>query len=255
MTPVPQEFAVPTRDGTMPAWRHAPQGDGPWPAVVVLMDAPGIRPELHAMSRRLADAGYLALLPDLYHRLGRGLSVGPTRDHPDADANRERMMALIRTLSNAAVVRDVGALVDALDADAGWDRGPVGLTGYCMSGRFAVLAAAAMPGRVGCAASWFGTRLVTDEADSPHRSLAGTCGELYFAFAEHDHYAPAASIETLRRALADSDVRHAVDVYEGTEHGFVFRDRGSHHAGAAARHWDTLLALLGRNLGRAAAGR
>lgn len=249
MSPPPDEIAVPTADGTMPAWRHAPSGAGPWPAVVVLMDAPGIRPELHALSRRIADAGYLAWLPDLYYRIGRDVAVGPTRDHPDAQANRERMMGLIRTLSNAAVVRDVAAMLDALSADPGWDGGPVGLTGYCMSGRFAVLAAAAMPERVGCAASWFGTRLVTDDEDSPHRSLAGTRAELLFVFAEHDPYVPPASVEVLRQALAPTSVRHGVETYAGTEHGFVFEDRGSFHAAAAARHWETLFALLARTLG------
>ena len=255
MTRTPDEIEVRTPDGTMPVWRHAPDGTSRWPAVVVLMDAPGIRPELHALSRRLADAGYLALLPDLYYRIGRGVAVGPTRDHPDAQANRERMTGLIRTLSNAAVVRDVAAILDALSVDAGWDGGPIGLTGYCMSGRFSVLAAAAMPDRVGCAASWFGTRLVTDEPDSPHRSLDGTRAELLFAFAEHDPYVTPASVDALRRALAATSVRHCVETWAGTEHGFVFEDRGSFHPAAARRHWEALLALLARTLGRDGARR
>ncbi len=242
------EIDVPLSHGCMNVWRFAPAGAGPWPAVFFLMDAPGLRPALHDMARTMAAAGYLVWLPNLYHRLGREVSVGPTRNHPDEAANRELMMGYIATLSNRGVTEDVRQLADHLRTDRGWDGQPIGITGYCMSGRFAVLAARDLGARVACAASYYGTRLVTDEPDSPHRLISDTSAELYFAFADHDPYVPPEKIEVLRQSLAATSVKHRIEVYPGTEHGFVFSDRGSFDASGTARHWETLFDLLARNL-------
>ncbi len=241
-------LAVHAPDGTINGGRFAPPGTRRHPAVFMLMDAPGLRPALRAMAARLASHGYLVWLPNLYYRIGTEVAVGPTRHHPDEAANRATMMSYIATLSNERVVADVVRLADALAHDERWDGGPIGLTGYCMSGRFATLSALALGERAACAASYFGTRLVTDAPDSPHRVLAHSRAELYFAFAEHDPFVPPETIEALRASLQGTTVRFAIETYPGTEHGFVFEDRGSHHADGARRHWATLLALLARNL-------
>lgn len=246
-----REVSIPTTDGTINAWRFVDEaGDSTAtrPAVIVLMDAPGIRPALHDVARAIAERGYLVLLPNLYYRIGRDIQVGPTRGHPDADRNRDQMVEHIQTLSNAMVVRDITAMLDHLQDDPAWDGRPIGLTGYCMSGRFAVLAAANMPDRVACAASYFGTRLITDQPDSPHMAVGSSTPELYFSFAEIDHYVPPEMIDRLSAHLTACGVKHQVEVYTGTEHGFVFPDRGSHHEDGARRHWQSLFDLFDRNL-------
>lgn len=242
------ELDIPGPDGRINTWRFQPAGQGPHPAVLLLMDAPGIRPALHEMARRIAAQGYLVLMPNLYYRLGRTVQVGPTRNHPDAERNLAQMLKYIQSISNTMVVRDVGAILDRLAQDDAWDSRPVGLTGYCMSGRFAVLAAAAFPDRVACAASYFGTRLVTDQSDSPHFAATSCRAEMYFGFAERDHYAPPEIIEELSRQLAASPARFRIEIYPGTEHGFVFPDRGSYQEVGARRHWESLFDLLQRNL-------
>ena len=62
---------VRTADGEMETFTARPDGDGPFPAVVLYMDAPGIRGELYDFGRRIAGEGYYALVPDLYYRRGR----------------------------------------------------------------------------------------------------------------------------------------------------------------------------------------
>ena len=64
------EVNITTRDGTCPAHVFRPEGNGPWPAVIVMMDAPAIRPTLFDLGERLASHGYLVLLPDLFYRDG-----------------------------------------------------------------------------------------------------------------------------------------------------------------------------------------
>ena len=68
---------IPTRDGLMETFICRPERGAPAPAVFMLMDAPGIRVELHDMARRLATVGYAVLLPNLYYRAGLDTKYDP----------------------------------------------------------------------------------------------------------------------------------------------------------------------------------
>ncbi|MGI9031063.1 MAG: dienelactone hydrolase family protein, partial [Ilumatobacteraceae bacterium] len=61
---------ITTPDGTMDATLHTPAGRGPWPGVIMFPDAGGVRPAFHQMADRLADLGYVVLLPNIYYRIG-----------------------------------------------------------------------------------------------------------------------------------------------------------------------------------------
>src|SRR5205823_5153602 len=65
-----EQVAIQTRDGLCPTQVVTPDGAGPWPAVILYMDAGGIRPAMVDMARQLATGGYLVLLPDLFYRYG-----------------------------------------------------------------------------------------------------------------------------------------------------------------------------------------
>lgn len=237
-----------TPDGAMNTFCAAESFPARKGLVIVLMDAPGIREVLREIARRIASEGYFVALPNLYYRTHRELTIGPTRDHADAVQNRELIGKMVATLGNAKVASDVGMLISyaAREKVAAGTR--TGLVGYCMSGAFAIAAAAAHADRVACAASFFGTRLVTEAPDSPHRLAAQAKGELYFAFAEHDPYVPEQQVEDLRAHLATQHKNFRIETYPGTSHGFVFPDRGAYHEQGAARHWSTLQDLLARNL-------
>ena len=90
-------------------------------------------------------------------------------------------------------------------------RGPAGCHGYCMSGPYALAAAARYPDRI-AAASFYGTWLVSDAEESPHLSLSKVNGELYIACAEHDALAPLPMVEEARRGAADRDLSAAFGV-------------------------------------------
>ena len=83
---IEQTLDIATKDGAMETFITHPERGGPYPAVFLMMDAPGIREELRMMARRLATVGYYVMLPNLYYRAGRdtiyGLDVlkdGPER--------------------------------------------------------------------------------------------------------------------------------------------------------------------------------
>ena len=74
---IEHEIDLPTRAGAMPTFIAHPERGGPHPAVLLLMDAPGVRDELRDMARRLATVGYVVLLPNLYYRAGSDTYYGP----------------------------------------------------------------------------------------------------------------------------------------------------------------------------------
>ncbi|MBV8682234.1 MAG: dienelactone hydrolase family protein [Caulobacteraceae bacterium] len=194
------------------------------------------------MARRLASVGYYVMLPNLYYRQGV-MEIGAYLD----PGVRERMVALMNTLSIDLVMSDVRALIDFLDADAAARTGSIGVHGYCMSGQFAINAR--FPTRIAAAASIYGTYLVTDRPDSPHVQAHKTKAELYFACAETDPWASMEDVETLKRSLQSSNVAAEVEVYWGAEHAFAFPSRTAYQKASAERHWERVLALYRRRLG------
>lgn len=237
---------IATRDGATTTFICHPERGGPHPLILFFMDAPGIREELREMVRRLASAGYYVLLPNLYYRAGV-FELGPYSGANPGGA-RERMTGLMESLTIPLVMADTDALLAFARSDAAASPGPAGAVGYCMSGQFAINAAARHPDRFNAAASIYGVRLVTDADDSPHQVAAKARAELYFACAETDHWAPLPMIETLKGALADRAMDTEVEIYPGVEHGFAFPQRAAYDRDAAERHWERLFLLFARRL-------
>ena len=240
---------IPTRaGGAMESFVVHPKRGGPHPAVLMLMDAPGIREELHDMARRLATVGFYVVLPNLYYRAGRDTKFGPGV-LTVGDPERDRMRAIRTKMAIPPVMEDVADMLAFLDRQKAAKPGPVGVHGYCMSGPYALAAAARYPGRIGAAASFYGTWLVSDAEESPHLSLGRGSAELYIACAEHDHLAPLPMVEELRRLFAQSGAAGEIELYPGVHHGFAFPQRWCYDKPAAERHWERLIALYRRKLG------
>ena len=224
-----------------------PERASPHPAVLFLMDAPGVRDELTALARRLASVGYVVLLPNLYYRAGNDTFYGP--DVLQAGSAEHAKMRSVRTgMTIPPVMDDVGAMLEYIDARADVRRGPVGCHGYCMSGPYALAAAARYPQRIAAAASFYGTWLVNDVEESPHRSFAEMKGEIYIACAEHDDLAPMPMVETLRGFFDSAGTTGELEIYPAVHHGFAFPGRWCYDKPAAERHWERLHALYARTL-------
>ncbi|HEY5301271.1 MAG TPA: dienelactone hydrolase family protein [Acetobacteraceae bacterium] len=238
---------VQTHDGAMETFLCRPERGGPYPAVLLLMDAPGIREELRDMARRLGTVGYHVLLPNLYYRAGRDTIYGPDVLE-EGSAEQQRMRSVRTKMTIPPVMDDVAAMIAYLDRQPAVKKGPIGCHGYCMSGPYALAAAARYPERIGAAASFYGTWLVSDAEESPHLSLGKAKGELYIACAEHDKLAPLPMVEELRVLFDRSGVEGELEMYPGVHHGFAFPQRWCYDKAAAERHWERLLALYRRRL-------
>ncbi|MFF4520130.1 dienelactone hydrolase family protein [Streptomyces bluensis] len=241
---------VPTPDGTADAYLAVPDGNAQHPAVLMYMDAFGLRPHLKKMADRLAAAGYTVLVPNVMYRHGRAPLVElPEFINP---AERPEIIQNIRpfmvTLTPEAAMRDAAAYLDWLAASPLTTDGPAGVTGYCMGAGLALRTAGTHPDRVAAAAGFHGAYLATDAPDSPHLLADRVTAELYFGHADQDATNPAEQIDRLDKALTAGGVRHRTEVYAGAHHGFTQADTAMHDAEATERHWTALLDLLNRAL-------
>ncbi len=237
------ETTIESAEGAMGTYLVRPDGDGPWPVVLFLMDAPGKRPLLHSMAERVASNGYYVMLPNLYYRVTDSFQLDFS-----SSGSLARMKELMFKVGNNMAARDASSLLDYADADPAADADVVGCVGYCMSGPFALTVAAVHADRVRAAASIYGTRLLVDAKDSPHRRLGEIKGEIYVACAEHDDYVPPPMVDQFEAAMREAGVTGRLERYPGTHHGFAFDDRPAYDAEADERHWSALLDLFDRNL-------
>ena len=235
-------------DGEMETFICRPDRSGPFPAIFMLMDAPGIREELYQMTRRLASVGYYVMLPNLYYRAGKDTKYGPDVLEKDS-AENTRMRAVRTKMTIPPVMQDFADMLAYVDAQDEAKPGPVGTHGYCLSGPFSLAAAARFPDRVAAAASFYGTWLVSDAEESPHLNLGKAKGELYISCAEHDELAPPEMVKELKNLFDASGAKGELEMQPGVHHGFAFPERWCYDLPAAERHWERLIALYRRNLG------
>jgi carboxymethylenebutenolidase len=241
---IDRDLDLATPDGVMNTFVTHPEEGGPFPVVLFYMDAPGKREELHDMARRIGTVGYFVVLPNLYYR-----SVREFDPPADASARGDYMRELTTSIDYDGIASDTQAMLDVAAADPAAERSRVGAVGYCMSGRFAYAMAGIYPDDIRAAASVYGVRLHGE--GSPSHLTQKVNGELYFACAELDEYAPTEMVAGLERHLLEVGANARVEWYPGAHHGFAFPSReGAYDKAAAERHYERLFALFERNLKR-----
>lgn len=242
-----QEIAIETRDGNAKAGLFQPsrQPASQVPGVILYMDAFGPRPALDAMAERLAEEGYVVLLPDLFYRYG---AYGPfdAQTAFSQEPIRTRLLSMISDTTQDMTRRDSAAFLEAL-TQAG-ATGRIGTVGYCMGGSRAINAAAAYPERIAAAASFHGGRLANDAPDSPHLNVATIKGRIYVGSAGVDDSFPPEQSARLAEALRRAEIDHVIENYVGMAHGWAVPDSRVHDERGAERHWKRLLTFFDETL-------
>jgi carboxymethylenebutenolidase len=239
-------------DGQAEAWLCRPERTGKHPGILFYMDGLGVRPTLVDMAGRLADLGYVVLLPDLIYRSGPRAPFDPAVALTDP-AERDRLFALFASIDARKVMRDTHAYMAALGGIEDVAVTPIGCLGYCMGGGFAVTAAGTYPERVAAAASIHGANVATEHPESPHHLVPRIRGRVYVGVAEIDPWLAPGETERLRSALETAGVDHRVEIYAGVQHGFAVEDLPVYDRAAAERHWRDLEGFFGAALRTSAA--
>ena len=244
---VEQEVLVPTPDGMADCYFVHP-AKGAHAAVIVWPDIMGIRTSFRMMGKRLAESGYSVLVVNPYYRSVKGpvIEDGESFSNPEV---RERLMPFYRSLSPETAVTDGRAFVAYLDQQPSVDTGrKIGTTGYCMTGSYTMLLAAALPERIGAGGSFHGGGLATDADNSPHLLVPKMKAGFLIAIAANDDEKDPNARILLREAFDQAGVSAEIEVYEDTLHGWCPPDSAVYNEAQAERAWSRLLALFQREL-------
>ncbi len=218
----------PSDGHTTPAYLARPDDAAGHPGVVVIQEWWGLVPHIKDVAGRFAEAGYVALAPDLYY--------GESAEEPDEA--RKLAMALDRP---RAVAEIVAAAKHLKGLDAVMPK-KVGVVGWCMGGGLTLSAAARGAGQFDAAVAFYGMPL--DPADMARIDIP-----LLGLYAEHDHGVTPERLDALRAALDASGVPHEIHLYPGTQHAFFNDTRPTiHNAEAAKDAWKRTLAWFGEYL-------
>lgn len=236
----PLEFV---RDGdTIRGYAAWPRGLAPVPGLVVVPDVRGPSEHYRDITRRFAAEGFAAFAIDLYSREG-------APDLPDMPA----VFRWMDGLPDARILADLGAAVRMLAGRPQVRAGVVGITGFCMGGQYALMAACTQPGVAACV-SWYGMLRYDHPTSNRPRSpldLAAGLGCPYLGlFGADDALIPPADVEALRAILARGGRTFAIESYAGAGHAFFNDSRpAAYRPAVAARAWPRALAFLHDHLG------
>jgi carboxymethylenebutenolidase len=242
-----ERVSISTRDGECPTYVLTPEEAGRYPAVIFYMDGLGIRPTLFEMGQRLADDGYVVLLPDLFYRAGPYGPLDPREVFGSGDV-RGALAHLFSSTDNHRAGEDTEAFIGYLDTRADVAGPKVGTTGYCMGGAISLTAAGTYPDRIAASASFHGGGLATDSELSPHRLAPEMTARVYVAGADQDDSYPPEMADRLDAALSDAGVDHRCEIYAGARHGWTMADFPVYDEEAAERHWRELHDLFADTL-------
>ena len=233
------DVQVPAADGHSNGTLHLPEGDGPWPGVLVFPDAGGVRETFRNLGDRLAGMGYVVLVPDIYYRAGQWAPFDVATLFTD-DQERARMGRLAAALTSEAIIADAGVYGDFLLARPEVTGPAIGTTGYCLGGRMSLIAATGLGHEIAAAASFHGGRLAVEgDPSSPHLAADRITASVYVAGAEDDGSFTAEQAALLESALTSAGVDHTVEFYPA-RHGFAVPDNPTYDVQAADRHWAAL---------------
>src|SRR6266516_1687666 len=241
------DVQIPAPDGRSNATMHLPDGDGPWPGVLVFPDAGGARETFRQMGDRLASMGYVVLIPDIYYRAGECAPFDVATVFTDKQ-ERARLSSLTSVLTNYRIIADSCAYSDFLLARPEVTGSAIGSTGYCLGGRMSLTAAGGLGRKIAAAAAFHGGRLaVADDPSSPHLLADRVTATVYVAGAKDDGSFTAEQAELLESALTDAGVDHTLEFYPA-RHGFAVPDNPTYDTEADARHWEALHELYRAHL-------
>lgn len=231
----------------LPAYVARPEGDGPYPVVIVVSEIFGVHEYIRDVCRRLAKAGYAAIAPAFFVRV----------EDPAPLSDMTRIQQIVAAAGYEQVMGDLSATLEWASLQSWANTDKVGITGFCWGGKV-VWQAAARFAAIDAGVAWYG-RLAPAANATPEQVASGQPWPVDLAadlkapvlglYGEQDRGIPLASVEAMRAALQRAgQTESRIDVYDDAPHGFHADYRDSYRAADAADGWAKLLALFGTKL-------
>jgi carboxymethylenebutenolidase len=223
-----EKVGISLNGGTVEGFLARPDGDGPFPGVIVVQEWWGLDDHIKDVAQRFAREGFAALAPDLYH--------GKVTSEP----SEAQKLMLALDMNNA--VKELVKATEYLVSQPYTQGRGIGAIGFCMGGGLA-LTLACESRHIKAAAPFYGIN------PSPIDKVQNLQGPVFAVYAEHDEFAGRAVREALQQALTKYGKPHEIKVYPGTQHAFFNDSRQDvYNAQAAQDAWDRALSLFRQNL-------
>ena len=213
--------------GEMRGYLVQPDGEGPFPSVLVMHENRGLNPYVKDVARRFAVAGFLALAPD-------GLS--PIGGYPGNDDEGRTMQ---RTLDQGNLRQDMVNSARYVRSHA-LSNGKLGATGFCWGGGTTNFLATEMGEELNAAAPFYGSAAVTDQVPAIKAAIQ-------IHYAEDDERANGMRPE-YEAALKANGVTYEMHTYPGTRHGFHNYSTPRYNPEAAQLAWERMVAFFREHL-------
>ena len=227
-----------TPDGKMDAYVAQPKEGGSYPGIVVLMEAFGLNDHIKKVTERIAQEGYVAIAPDLYHRESERLV-------PYSDL--QKAVGIMNRLQDAKVMDDVGAAIAHLKSQSNVKAGAIGVTGFCMGGRFTYLAAAHYNKDVKAAVPFYPGGVPMGNPSPLSRTGEIKC-PIYLFFGGKDPLIPQEHVDKITAELTNKKVNFQIKVYPEATHGFFCDERPSYHPDSAKDAWEKFKSFFAQHL-------
>lgn len=245
---VTADVAYPAPDGfDLPAYVARPEGEGPFPVVIVVSEIFGVHEYIRDVCRRLARAGYAAIAPAFFVRV----------EDPAPLSDMQRIQQIVAAAGYEQVMGDVAATLEWASLQPWADEGKVGITGFCWGGKV-VWQACARFTALDAGVAWYG-RLAPAANATEDQKTAGRpwpidlAGELKAPvlglYGGQDAGIPNDTVKATNDALgAAGRTDSAIILYDEAPHGFHADYRASYREADARDGWRRLLAFFEQKL-------
>jgi carboxymethylenebutenolidase len=227
VTTITQSVSFPTTKSHIDGYLARPEGEGPFPGMVVIHEAFGLNENIKDIARRFAGEGYVALAVDLF-------------------AGSNRVACMFRFMSgmflnslNHQGIQDLKSALTFLAEQPGVDSARVGAIGFCLGGGFAI-AWACTDDRLKAIAPFYGAN------PRPLEAVARLC-PVVGSYPDHDFTTPQG--QKLDEALDGYNVPHDIKIYTGAKHSFFNDQERNYDANAAQDSWQRVLAFFKGHIG------
>jgi carboxymethylenebutenolidase len=227
---ITETIAVPVKSGVFDSYYARPDGDGPFPGIVVIHEIFGLNNNIRQTTDLFAGEGYAALAVDMMSRRNRAVCMA------------RFIGALMLKPLNHRGIQDLEASLDWLAGRPEIDADRLGVIGFCMGGSFA-LSWACTDQRLKVTAPFY------SQNPRPLEAVARSC-PVVGSFPENDFTAKGG--HKLKEMLDTHDVPNDIAIYPDSGHSF-FNDQGGdrYNAEAAADAWRRTLDFFARHLSQA----
>ena len=222
-------------DGSMRCYVTEPSGSGPFPAIVVIQHAGGVDEFVQTMTDRVAEAGYVGIAPDLYHR-----------DDPNTGDDPLTRMGRLR---DPNIIRDVKAAIAHLGTMSTVRADRIGITGFCMGGRVAYMMTEHSP-ELKASVVFYGGSIMRPwgEGPAPFDQSDRIGAPILGLFGEEDGNPNPDDVRKIDDELTRLGKPHEFHSYAGAGHAFMNEGRPSHRAEAAEDAWRCCIGWFDRFL-------